>query len=163
ARARRSAGLRETPPTVRRAARRASTNPSETRRHGHGARRRAPARLSRRASARHRRGGRSSWLNGESHTRRQRSQTLRHRSRPAVPEAPFVDRLCPTITVACPETTQAGATVIFTAQILGAGPDPHLTFAWSISGGAITDGQGTPVIKVDTTGLSGQPITATIE
>lgn len=75
----------------------------------------------------------------------------------------FPDPLCPIITIDCPETAQAGATVTFTAKIQGAGPDPHLTFAWSISGGTIIGGQGTTAIKVDTTGLSRQPITATIE
>lgn len=72
-------------------------------------------------------------------------------------------RLCPTINVTCPERALTGSIVNFSAQIDGAGPDPHLTFAWAVSGGTITEGQGTPMIKVDTTGLSGQPITATIE
>lgn len=75
---------------------------------------------------------------------------------------PVCCRLCPTINVTCPGSVLTGSTVNFSAQIVGAGPDPHLTFAWSVSGGTIIDGQGTSAINVDTTGLNGQPLTTTI-
>jgi len=38
-----------------------------------------------------------------------------------------------------------------------------VTFNWSVSSGTISSGQGTPSITVDTTGLGGQTVTATVE
>ncbi|HEX8494428.1 MAG TPA: hypothetical protein VF658_16410 [Pyrinomonadaceae bacterium] len=38
-----------------------------------------------------------------------------------------------------------------------------LTYNWSISAGYITAGQGTPSITVDTSGLGGQTVTASVE
>src|SRR2546426_8367870 len=36
------------------------------------------------------------------------------------------------------------------------------TYHWTVSAGRIIDGQGTPSIRVDTNGLAGQTLTATV-
>lgn len=83
---------------------------------------------------------------------------------------PQVDRLCPVITVECPDTVMPGAPVKFSAKVRGAGDAPSLTLTWTVSAGTIISGQtrhiSTPDsiadIAVDTTGLTrGGTITAT--
>ncbi len=69
---------------------------------------------------------------------------------------------CPTISVTGPSSTlKAGDDMVFTANVSGGTCDP--TYNWTVSAGTITSGQGTPVIHVDTTGMFGQNITATVE
>jgi hypothetical protein len=46
----------------------------------------------------------------------------------------------------------------FTANSSG-----DVTYHWTVSAGSISSGQGTPAITVDTTGLAGQNVTATVE
>jgi hypothetical protein len=71
---------------------------------------------------------------------------------------------CPTLTVDCPTgPTQAGTPVTFTVNAAGGNPNVTPTFNWSVSAGTITSGQGTNSITVDTAGLAGQSITATVE
>ncbi|MBX5479194.1 MAG: hypothetical protein IRZ19_08955 [Pyrinomonas methylaliphatogenes] len=71
---------------------------------------------------------------------------------------------CPTISVSCPtEPVQAGQPITFTANVQGAPEGRTLTYNWTVSAGTITSGQGTPTIQVDTTGLGGQTVTATVE
>ncbi|MCA1565642.1 MAG: hypothetical protein LC803_08380 [Acidobacteria bacterium] len=45
------------------------------------------------------------------------------------------------------------------------GGDTHVTptFNWTVSAGMISSGQGTSSIKVDTTGIGGQTVTATVD
>ena len=50
----------------------------------------------------------------------------------------------------------------FTATVSG-GSQTNVTYNWTVSAGSITNGQGTPSITVDTTGLVGQEVTATVE
>lgn len=71
--------------------------------------------------------------------------------------------LCPNISTSCPDVTQAGMPVTFTASASGGTPGVTPVYNWKISAGTITAGQGTPTITVDTTGLGGQPITASVE
>jgi hypothetical protein len=66
---------------------------------------------------------------------------------------------CPTISVSCPSEVDAGAPITITSS----GGDGNVTYNWSISAGTITSGQGTSSIVVDTTGLAGQSVTATLE
>lgn len=69
---------------------------------------------------------------------------------------------CPTLSVTGPSSqVQAGEDMVFTANVSGGNCNP--TYNWSVSAGTITSGQGTPVIHVDTTGLAGQNVTATVE
>ncbi|MEQ1923396.1 MAG: hypothetical protein ABL952_12890, partial [Pyrinomonadaceae bacterium] len=70
---------------------------------------------------------------------------------------------CPSIRLTAPsDDVVAGDAITFVVNISGARMvDP--TYSWTISAGKITSGQGTPVIRVDSTGLDGQSVTATVE
>ena len=67
---------------------------------------------------------------------------------------------CPVISVSCPSDVDQGSPINFSAS--GAG-DMNVTYNWSVSAGTISSGQGTSSITVDTTGLGGQTVTATVE
>src|SRR4030095_1214876 len=67
---------------------------------------------------------------------------------------------CPTISVSCPSDVDLGSPITFTAS--GAG-DMNVTYNWTVSAGTISGGQGTSSITVDTAGLGGQSVTATVE
>ena len=69
---------------------------------------------------------------------------------------------CPTVTVSCPDVVDEGQPATFTANVTGGDPNVSATYNWSVSGGTITSGQGTPSITVDTTGQGGRAITATV-
>lgn len=56
----------------------------------------------------------------------------------------------------------AGEPLNFTANVSG-GTATSITYNWTVSNGRISSGQGTPSISVDTTGLEGQNVTATVE
>jgi len=66
---------------------------------------------------------------------------------------------CPTISVSCPSDVDEGQAITMTAS----GGDGNVTYNWSVSSGTITGGQGTSTITVDTAGLGGQTVTATVE
>jgi hypothetical protein len=72
---------------------------------------------------------------------------------------------CPTVTVSCPDTAQENleGALTFTANVSGGDPNVTPTFNWTVSAGAISSGQGTSSIKVDTTGIGGQTVTATVD
>ncbi|HRI05039.1 MAG TPA: hypothetical protein PLL77_14985 [Pyrinomonadaceae bacterium] len=71
---------------------------------------------------------------------------------------------CPTLTMASPsDEVIAGQSMYFTANVNGGDAKADPTFSWSVSAGMISSGQGTPVITVDSTGLEGQSVTATVE
>lgn len=70
---------------------------------------------------------------------------------------------CPTVDVSCPGDTQEGQSVTFTASVSGGDPNVTPTFNWTVSAGTIASGQGTSSITVDTTGLGGQTVTATVD
>jgi hypothetical protein len=78
---------------------------------------------------------------------------------------PPVQPVCPTVNVSCPEAASENAPVTFTANVSGgtaaAGVAPG--FNWTVSAGRIISGQGTPSITVDTTGLAGQTVRATLD
>ena len=67
---------------------------------------------------------------------------------------------CPTVSVSCPADVDIGSPITFSAS--GAG-DMNVTYNWSVSAGTISGGQGTSSITVDTAGLGGQTVTATVE
>jgi hypothetical protein len=71
--------------------------------------------------------------------------------------------VCPNVTINCPDVQQAGTPITFTASVSGGTPGVSPVYNWKVSSGAILSGQGTPTITVDTAGLAGQPITATVE
>jgi len=67
---------------------------------------------------------------------------------------------CPTVSVSCPADVDLGAPITFTASVNG---DANVTYNWSVSAGTISGGQGTSSITVNTDGLGGQTVTATVE
>lgn len=70
---------------------------------------------------------------------------------------------CPTISVIGPASViQTGETMTFTANVSGIDSD-KIEYQWSVNKGTIIEGLGTTVISVDTTGLDGTTITATVK
>jgi len=72
---------------------------------------------------------------------------------------------CPTVSVSCPDTAQENLedALTFTANVSGGDPNVTPTFNWTVSAGVISSGQGTSTINVDTTGIGGQTVTATVD
>jgi hypothetical protein len=78
---------------------------------------------------------------------------------PAQIPAPGTDP-CPAMQVKAPDSVPAGTQVkITTTQVGGTTP----TFKWTVSAGKIASGQGTANIVVDSTGLAGSTIVASLE
>jgi hypothetical protein len=79
--------------------------------------------------------------------------------------AVFAAQQCPTVTVSCPDTAQENleSGLTFTANVSGGDPNVTPTFNWTVSAGTISSGQGTSSIAVDTTGIGGQTVTATVD
>jgi hypothetical protein len=69
---------------------------------------------------------------------------------------------CPTVSVSCPSEVDPNQPITFTASVSGGEPGATWTYNWSVSAGTISSGQGTSTITVDTTGLAGQSVTATV-
>ena len=69
--------------------------------------------------------------------------------------------VCPELSVSGGGVVQPGEAMSFTANVSG-GTANDITYTWSVSNGKITSGDGTSSISVDTTGLDGQNITATV-
>jgi hypothetical protein len=70
---------------------------------------------------------------------------------------------CPTVRVSCPDSVRAGEDLTFTANVSGGDANVTPTFNWTVSAGTISSGQGTSSIVVDTTGVGGQTVTATVD
>jgi PKD-like domain len=71
---------------------------------------------------------------------------------------------CPSLSINCPtEIPEPGKPIIISVSVSGGDPDENPTYKWQVSAGKIISGQGTPQISVDTSGLAGQSITATVE
>ena len=71
--------------------------------------------------------------------------------------------VCPNVTMSCPDVQQAGSPITFTASVSGGTAGVTPVYNWTVSPGKILSGQGTQTITVDTSGLAGQPISATVE
>lgn len=68
---------------------------------------------------------------------------------------------CPSVSVTGPrDVVGIGESMTFSANV--SGNSNAVTYNWSVDQGTITEGQGTPVITVDTTGLEDTTITATV-
>jgi hypothetical protein len=81
--------------------------------------------------------------------------------RPVAAQTP--SERCPQLVIACPLYIVAQDTQLrFSALVAGQDSGAALTYTWSLSSGAINAGQGTPTITVDTTGLGGRRVTATV-
>src|ERR1041385_6371258 len=70
---------------------------------------------------------------------------------------------CGTIDVDGPTEVEPGAPIMFKAKITGTIQMTKPEFKWTVSAGEITRGQNTEEITVDTVGLGGQDVVATVE
>ena len=68
---------------------------------------------------------------------------------------------CPNVAIECPDRVVVGEPLTFRSTVTG-GSNAGQTYNWTVSAGRIISGQGTSSIQVDTTGLAGQSITATL-
>jgi len=68
---------------------------------------------------------------------------------------------CPNVGIECPDRVVVNEPLTFRSTVSG-GSNARQTYNWTVSAGRILDGQGTDTIHVDTTGLAGQSITATL-
>ena len=69
---------------------------------------------------------------------------------------------CPVVSVSCPSDVGPNEPITFTASVTQGAPGATWTYNWSVSAGTISSGQGTSTITVDTAGLAGQSVTATV-
>ena len=76
---------------------------------------------------------------------------------------PPVVIVCPTVTISCPDSVSEKAPATFTAHLSGGSPGITPIYSWRVTAGEITGGQGTPSITVDTAGLAGQTIRASVD
>jgi len=79
-----------------------------------------------------------------------------------VTECPEVPPTCPAVSISCPDSVAPDQVVSFTASISGGSvltPD----YTWTVTAGRIVSGQGTRTIQVDTAGMGGQTITASLD
>lgn len=90
-----------------------------------------------------------------------KTQTITVRECDCVPAKPPCN--CPTLSISGPGgVTAPGETITFTANLSG-GDQNNITYNWTVSAGTITEGQGTPSIRVATTReLAGGNVTATV-
>jgi hypothetical protein len=80
-----------------------------------------------------------------------------------VVECPAVPEVCPSISVSCPAPTAPGVPATFSADLTGGTPGRTPAYRWTVTGGRIASGQGTSTVTVDTAGLAGQELRATVE
>lgn len=69
---------------------------------------------------------------------------------------------CPNITISCPDTVDIDKPITFSANIAGGSDSVKKVYRWTVSAGTIVSGEGTSVITVDTKGLAGQSVVATL-
>lgn len=69
--------------------------------------------------------------------------------------------VCPNVAIECPDRVVVNEPLTFRSTVSG-GSNVRQTYNWTVSHGSILDGQGTDTIHVDTTGLAGQSVTATL-
>jgi len=80
-----------------------------------------------------------------------------------VVDCPPPPPVCPTVNISCPEAGTENAPVTFTANVSGGTPGITPSYNWNVSAGQIISGQGTHSITVDTKGLAGQTVQATVD
>lgn len=74
-----------------------------------------------------------------------------------------VKPVCPAIEIVCPTDIASGQPLTFSSRLTGGVPaNTNAVYNWSVSAGTIISGQGTDTIRVDTSNLGGQPVTATL-
>jgi hypothetical protein len=74
-----------------------------------------------------------------------------------------VKPVCPAIEISCPTNVALDQPLTFTSRYSGGVP-ANITpvYNWTVSAGTIIEGQGTDTIKVDTKGLGGQSVRASL-
>jgi hypothetical protein len=70
--------------------------------------------------------------------------------------------ICPNVRIECPDRVELNQPLTFRSTVTGGSPNVRSVYNWTVSAGRIIDGQGTSTIHVDTTGLAGQTVTATL-
>src|ERR1041384_6379300 len=76
---------------------------------------------------------------------------------------PAVQPVCPAIEIVCPTNVATDQPLTFSSRYTGGVPaNVTPVFNWTVSAGTIISGQGTDTIKVDTTGLAGQTVRASL-
>jgi hypothetical protein len=75
---------------------------------------------------------------------------------------PAVRPVCPNVSVVCPTDVALDQAITFTSNVTGGNSTTTPIYNWTVSAGTIIEGQGTSTIKVDTTGLAGQSIRASL-
>jgi hypothetical protein len=74
-----------------------------------------------------------------------------------------VQPVCPAIEITCPTTVGIDQPLTFSSRYSGGVPaNVSPVYNWTVSAGKIIEGQGTDTIKVDTTGLAGQTVRASL-
>ena len=69
---------------------------------------------------------------------------------------------CPNVGITCPEQLKAGQPLTFSSSLSGGTGNVPSIFNWTVSSGRIISGQGTSSITVDTSGLEGQSLKASL-
>lgn len=69
---------------------------------------------------------------------------------------------CPNVGIECPDRVVVGEPLTFRSNVSGGTGNVTPIYNWTVSAGTILEGQGTDTIRVDTTGLAGQSVTATL-
>lgn len=70
--------------------------------------------------------------------------------------------VCPHVQIICPQNVVLDQPLTFTSNVAGGTNVGTPIYNWTVSAGTIIEGQGTPIIKVDITGLAGQTVTASL-
>lgn len=74
-----------------------------------------------------------------------------------------VQPVCPAIEIVCPTDVALGQPITFSSRLTGGVPaNTNALYNWTVSAGTIIQGQGTDTIKVDTAGLGGQTVSASL-
>jgi len=69
---------------------------------------------------------------------------------------------CPSVEIVCPTGIGIDQPLTFSSRVTNAAPGIAPLYNWSVSAGTITQGQGTDTIIVDTKGLAGQTVRASL-
>ncbi len=70
--------------------------------------------------------------------------------------------VCPNVYISCPDRVELDQPVTFTSSLTGGSGNVTPIYNWTVSAGRIIEGEGTSSIKVETTGLAGQTLRATL-
>ena len=70
--------------------------------------------------------------------------------------------VCPTIQVECTDDIDKKV-LVFKAKLSGGDVSPSVTYKWSVHGGEIKDGQGTPTVTISNFTLRQKSLTVVVE